>query len=147
MGKNPKLKPKWIGPYLIININDKNAKLQLKPNKFKIVNVARLKPFFEDSEKCLSEDDKHLSEDKYCLDQDINTDPPCPMTRALQKLIHFEKAAAVAVSLIQHELEPECDVNMFAEKYDKYHCPIVTKAIKILLIFQAKLIYFRICKI
>jgi len=89
-----------------------------------------MKTIFEDSEKCLSEDDKHLSEDKNCLDQDINTDPPRPMTRALQKIIHFKKAAAVAVSLIQYELEPECDVNMFAEKYDKYPCPNCYKDVK-----------------
>jgi hypothetical protein len=45
LGKNLKLTPKWIGPYKFIDINDKNAKLQIKPNKFKVINVSRLKHF------------------------------------------------------------------------------------------------------
>jgi hypothetical protein len=40
IGKNQKLTPKWIGPFSIVNINDNNAKLEIRTNKFKIVNVA-----------------------------------------------------------------------------------------------------------
>jgi hypothetical protein len=39
LGKNPKLTPKWLGPYKIVDLNKNNAKLEIKDNKFKIVNV------------------------------------------------------------------------------------------------------------
>ncbi len=45
LGKNPKLTPKWLGPYQIVDLNKNNAKLQIKNNKYKIVNCARLKLF------------------------------------------------------------------------------------------------------
>jgi hypothetical protein len=48
LGKNQKLTPKWIGPYKIIDINDNKATIELKPNKFKVINVARLKLFQEE---------------------------------------------------------------------------------------------------
>jgi transposase InsO family protein len=41
LGKNPKLMPKWLGPYKIVDLNENNAKLKIKPNKYKV--VARLK--------------------------------------------------------------------------------------------------------
>jgi hypothetical protein len=47
LGKNPKLTPKWIGPYKIVDLNN-NAKIELKPNKFKVVNISRLKAYEED---------------------------------------------------------------------------------------------------
>jgi hypothetical protein len=59
LGKNPKLKPKWVGPYRIVDINDNNTKLELKPNKFKVVNISRLNTFQEEGGKLLSQDD-HL---------------------------------------------------------------------------------------
>jgi hypothetical protein len=31
--KNPKLAPKWVGPYQIVDINDNKTKLEIKPNK------------------------------------------------------------------------------------------------------------------
>ncbi len=40
IGKNAKLTPNWIGPYQIIDINDTNAKLQIK-NKQKVVNICK----------------------------------------------------------------------------------------------------------
>jgi hypothetical protein len=61
LGKNPKSTPKWIGPYKIIDQNDNNTKIELKPNKFKVINVSRLKTFQEEPEKCLSPEDQHLS--------------------------------------------------------------------------------------
>jgi hypothetical protein len=42
LGKNPKLTPKWVGPYKIVDLNDNNAKIELKPNKFKVMNISRL---------------------------------------------------------------------------------------------------------
>ncbi len=47
LGKNPKLTPKWLEPYKIVDLNDNNAKLEIKTNKFKIVNCSRLKPFWK----------------------------------------------------------------------------------------------------
>jgi hypothetical protein len=43
LSKNPKLTPKWVRPYKIFDINDNNGKLEIKPNKFKIINISRLK--------------------------------------------------------------------------------------------------------
>jgi len=48
--------------------------------------------------------------------------PNRPITRALKKLINFKNAASMAVSLIQNEIETECDCNLFTENYNKYHC-------------------------
>jgi hypothetical protein len=39
LGKNPKLTPKWLSPYKIVDLNENNAKIKIKPNKFKIINV------------------------------------------------------------------------------------------------------------
>ncbi len=123
LGKNPKLTPKWIGPYTIVDINDNNAKIETKPNKFKIINVTRLKAFQEELNKCLSQDDTCLSQDDNCLFEDNKTDAPQkPMTRALKKLIDFKNAADMAVSFIESKLHDECDGNMFSENYNKYHC-------------------------
>jgi hypothetical protein len=36
--------PKWIGPFKIIDLKDNNAKLKIKTNKQKVINVAWLKP-------------------------------------------------------------------------------------------------------
>ncbi len=48
--KNPKLVPNWKGPGEIIDINDTNAKIKFK-NKVKVLNVAKLKQFFENVKK------------------------------------------------------------------------------------------------
>jgi hypothetical protein len=123
LGKNPKLTPKGIGPYKIIDINDHNAKIELKPNKFKVINVARLKAFHEEPKNRLSQDDKFLSQDNHCLFEDNSIDAPQrPMTRVLKKLIDYKNAAAIAFSFIESELHEECDGNMFFENYNKYHC-------------------------
>ncbi len=82
LGKNPKLTPKWLGPYKIVDINDNNAKLETKPNKFKVVNIARLKPFLEMDQVCPEE--THFSQSNPGLFQDTNIDTPKrPITRAL----------------------------------------------------------------
>jgi hypothetical protein len=60
LGKNPKLTPKWVVPYKIVDINDNNAKLEIKLNKFKIINISRLKAFHEEKVQ-------HLFQDEQCL--------------------------------------------------------------------------------
>jgi hypothetical protein len=37
-------------------------------------------------------------------------------------LIDYKNAATMAISLLNDELEDECDRNIFAENFDKYHC-------------------------
>ncbi len=63
LGKNPKLTPKWLGPYKIVDLNDNNAKIEIKPNKFKIINISRLKDFKEETIQRLPQDDFRLSQD------------------------------------------------------------------------------------
>jgi hypothetical protein len=69
IGKNGKLLPNWVGPYEIVDINDNNAKLQIK-NKLKIVNIAHIKPFVEEATKSLSKDNSCSSQSNQCLIQD-----------------------------------------------------------------------------
>jgi hypothetical protein len=131
LGKNPKLTPKWLGPYKIVDLNKNNAKIEIKPNKFKIINISRLKAFKEEKHQCLSQDDLHLSQGNPSLFQDSNnTFPQRPMTRALKKLIDYKNAVVMAFSLLNDELEEECDGNIFAEGYDKYHCKNCYNGIK-----------------
>jgi len=122
LGKNPKLTPKWVGPYKIVDLNDYNAKIELKPNKFKVINISRLKAYKEDK-KCLSEDATCLPQGNPSLFEDFQTySPPRPMTRALKRLIDYKNAATMAISILNNDLKEECDGNMFAEHYDKYYC-------------------------
>jgi hypothetical protein len=60
LGKNPKLTPKWVGPYKIVDINDNNAKLEIIPNNSKVINISRLKAFQEEKDNCLSLDEQSL---------------------------------------------------------------------------------------
>jgi len=53
--KNPKLVPNWKGPGKIIDINDTNSKIKFK-NKIKVLNVAKLKHFYENVEKSAEND-------------------------------------------------------------------------------------------
>jgi hypothetical protein len=125
------LTPKWVGPYKIIDINDNNAKLEIKPNKFKIINISRLKAFHEEKEQRLSQDEQHLLQSDPSLFQDSHNDfPQRPMTRALKKLIDYKNAAAMAISIINDELQEEYDGNIFAEGYNKYHCANCYNGIK-----------------
>jgi hypothetical protein len=85
IGKNPKLTPKWVGPYKIVgHLNDNNAKIELKPNKYKVINISRLKAYEED-QKRLSEDVTCLPQGDPSLFEDSPTNYPSrPMTRALK---------------------------------------------------------------
>ncbi len=70
----------------IVDINDNNTKLELKPNKFKVINIFSLKAFQEETEKCLSKDAQHFSQGDPSLFEDWpSLSPPRPMTRALKK--------------------------------------------------------------
>ncbi len=123
LGKNPKLTPKWLGPFKIVELNDNNTKIEIKPHKFKIINISRLKAFKEETIQHLPQDNLRLSQDDTSLFQDSeNQSPQWPMTRALKKLIDYKNAAAMAISLLHDELATECDGNIFADGYDKYHC-------------------------
>jgi len=53
--KNPKLVPNWKGPGKIIHINDTNAKIKFK-NKIKVLNVTKLKLFYENAEKSVEKE-------------------------------------------------------------------------------------------
>ena len=53
--KNPKLVPNWKVLAEIIDINDTNAKVKLK-NKIKVLNVAKLKHFYEKVEKSVEKE-------------------------------------------------------------------------------------------
>jgi hypothetical protein len=85
LGKNPKLMPKWLGPYKIVDLNDNNAKLEIKTNKFKIVNCSRLKPFLESQNTSVCPEENRLFQGDPGLFQDTNTNlPDRPLTRALK---------------------------------------------------------------
>jgi hypothetical protein len=85
IGKNAKLAPNWVGPYKIVDVNDTNAKLKIK-NKLKIVNIACLKPFVEETKTCLSQDNSRSSQSHPGLSQDQQDQTLSrPMTRAFKK--------------------------------------------------------------
>jgi len=95
--KNPKLVPNWKGPAEIIDINNTNAKVKLK-NKIKVLNVAKLKHFFENIEK--SEDEEsdasklfnqkstHIPEEFKDIFNQAHSRGP--ITRAQAKLIKYK---------------------------------------------------------
>ncbi len=102
IGKNAKLTPNWIGPYQIIDINDTNAKLQIK-NKQKIVNIARLKMFVEEATNRSSQGDQRLLQGDPGLFLDQQDQPLSrPMTRAFKKLTDLKNAATMAISLLSN---------------------------------------------
>ena len=53
--KIPKLVPNWKGPGKIIEINDTNARIKFK-NKIKVLNVTKLKHFYENVEKSVEKE-------------------------------------------------------------------------------------------
>jgi hypothetical protein len=66
---------KWLGPDQIVDLNKNNAKLQIKNNKFKIVNCARLKPFLTDANENVCPEEQRLSQGDSSLFQDTNIPP------------------------------------------------------------------------
>jgi hypothetical protein len=131
LGKNSKLSPNWTGPYEIIDLNDNNAKIKIK-NKLKVVNIARIKPFLEEHNTHLFQDDSSPSQDlPNGLDQGHLTGfPKRPMTRAFQKLQDLKNAANLAIAILQEENNADCDGNPFTDNFDKYHCKNCYNGIK-----------------
>ena len=130
IGKNAKLTPNWIGPYQIIDINDTNAKLQIK-NKQKVVNIARLKMFVEEATNRSSQGDQRLLQGDPGLFLDQQDQPLSrPMTRAFKKLTDLKNAATMAISLLSNIEAEECNGNIFDENFDKYHCKNCYNGIK-----------------
>jgi hypothetical protein len=131
LGKNSKLSPNWTGPYEIIDLNDNNAKIKIK-NKLKVVNIARIKPFLEEPNTRLFQDDTSPSQDlPNGLDKGQLTGfPKRPMTRAFQKLQDLKNAATLAIAILQEEQISDCDGNPFNDNFDKYHCKNCYNGIK-----------------
>jgi len=128
LGKNPKLTPKWLGPYKIVDLNDNNAKLEIKTNKFKIVNCSRLKPFLEHKNTSVCPEENRLPQGDPSLFQDTNTDfSNRPLTRALKKLIDYKNAAIMAISLLQEDFE--CPYT-FTKNYTEFCCDKCYNAFK-----------------
>jgi hypothetical protein len=89
-----------------VDLNENNAKLQIKNNKFKIVNCARLKPFLTDTKTNVFPEEIRLSQGDSSLFQDTNISPPNrPVTRALQKLIDYKNAATMTISFLQEDFD------------------------------------------
>jgi hypothetical protein len=128
LGKNPKLTPKWLGPYKIVDLNHNNAKLEIKTNKFKIVNCSRLKPFLENKNTAVCPEENRLPQGDPGLFQDTNTDfPNRPLTIALKKSIDYKNAATMAISLLQEDFE--CPYT-FTKNYTQFCCDNCYKAFK-----------------
>jgi hypothetical protein len=133
IGKNAKLTPNWIGPYQIIDINDTNAKLQIK-NKLKVVNIARLKKFVEEATNRSSQSDQRLLQGDQGFSQNQQDQPLSrPMTRAFKKLTDLKNAATMAISLLSNLDNEECPGNIFSENFDKNHCSNCHNGIRSLL--------------
>jgi Integrase zinc binding domain len=123
LGKNQKLTPKWLDPYKIVDLNKNNAKIEIKSNKFKIINASRLKPFCEDNNKSVCQEDFCLSQGDPVLFQDTNTNcPQRPITRALKKLIHYKNAATMAISILHQDCDFLQDPYTFTKNYTQYSC-------------------------
>ena len=126
LGKNPKLTPKWLGPYKIVDLNDNNAKLEIKSNKFKVVNCSRLKPFLENIDKRVCPEETRPFQGDPSLFEDTNANiPNRPLTRALKKLIDYKNAATMAISLLQDDFE--CPYT-FIKNYTQFCCDKCYKA-------------------
>ena len=89
-----------------------------------MVNIARIKPFLEEPNIRLSQDDSSPFQDSpNGLDQGQLTGlPKRPMTRAFQKLQDLKNAASLAIAILQEDIEKDCDGNPFADNFDKNHC-------------------------
>jgi hypothetical protein len=124
LSKNPKLTPKWQGPAKITEINDTNTRVLLPNGKTKILNVKRIKKFFQPTS-----DGETVSEQG-----DLNFKAEPKFTRAMKKLLDQQKATDLAISVLcdltktycsKCEWEQECSDNpllfdqSFAHQYIK----------------------------
>jgi hypothetical protein len=128
--KNPKLVPNWKGPGKIIDINDTNAKIKFK-NKIKVLNVAKLKHFYENVEKSAEKESEandfnqfnqnfnQQSENRLPDFNDIfnKAHNEGPITRAKAKLIKYKDAAQLALLLLKSENDT---INSLCDPSD--HC-------------------------
>jgi hypothetical protein len=122
--KNPKLVPNWKGPGEIIYINDTNAKIKFK-NKVKVLNVAKLKHFYENVEKSVDKegDARQFNQDFNQPNGELLTDfsdifnkaqNEGPITRAEAKLIKYKDGAQLALILLKSEtdtIDSLCDAS------------------------------------
>jgi len=122
--KNPKLVPNWKGPGITIDINDTKTKIKFK-NKIKVLNVAKLKHFYENVKKSVNKEgdarqfNKKFNQpnEKALTDfSDIFNKAQCegPITRAKAKLIKYKDAAQLALILLKSETDTNdsiCDPN------------------------------------
>jgi len=107
LNKNQKLAPKWSGPVEIIDVNDTNVKVRTPKGKIKLLNVMRIKKFFEE--------DGHAQNEEHYEELDLPTNTSRPMTRALSKLIKQRQATSIAINLINEALWP--DIIKVAQKF------------------------------
>jgi hypothetical protein len=128
--KNPKLMPNWKGPGEIIDINDTNTKIKFK-NKIKVLNVAKLKHFYENVEKSAEKESE--ANDFNQFNQNFNQQSEKalpdfndifnkahsegPITRAKAKLIKYKDAAQLAFMLLKSETDT---INSLCDPSD--HC-------------------------
>jgi hypothetical protein len=110
-----KLVPNWKGPGEIIDINDPNAKIKFK-NKIKVLNVAKLKHFYENVKKSINEEDdarqfnqkfnqhdeKALTDFSDILNKAQNEGP---ISRMKAKLIKYKDAAQLTLILLKSETD------------------------------------------
>ncbi len=83
--------PNWKGPGEIIDINDTNAKIKFK-NKVKVLNVAKLKHFYENVDKSVEKESDNNNFNQEFNQQNENdifnkAHNEGPVTRAKAKLI------------------------------------------------------------
>ncbi len=113
--KNPKLVPNWKGPGEIIDINDTNAKIKFK-NKVKVLNVAKLKRYYENVEKSVDKegDARHFNQNfkqpngevlTYFSDIFNKAQNEGPITRAEAKLIKYKDRTQLALILLKSETD------------------------------------------
>jgi hypothetical protein len=128
--KNQKLVPNWKGPGEIIDINDTNAKIKFK-NKGKVLNVAKLKHFYENIEKSVEKESEasYFNQSNQSFNQQSEKAHPDfndifnkahsegPITRAKAKLIKYKDAAQLALILLKSENDT---INSLCDPSD--HC-------------------------
>jgi hypothetical protein len=127
--KNPKLVPNWKGPGKIIDINDTNAKIKFK-NKIKVLNVAKLKHFYENIKKSVEKEvdanqfNQNFNQPNEKALTDLNdifnkAHSEGPITRAKAKSIKYKDAAQLALMLLKSETDT---INSLCDPSDNCGC-------------------------
>ena len=109
LNKNEKLAKKWIGPAILLEVMETTARIKTPAGIVRLINVNRLKPFFEESQKAEKNrgnpDEFHYQWQKdvpkelSARQQKIRAEGHRPLTRALAKLIKANEAET-AIDLI-----------------------------------------------